>query len=167
LATSDGSVENVAAVEALIARAEALASIVGETQEMVGGVLAGMGGEARERVRRQHLWLGAKEDLEPGKWSGVGFRYDLNSGKMTPLGDSWTPAMRKEFGRFQGGLLSAANGAQWRRHEYDAGLVREVWRLKAEHGWGRPSILAHLKRHGYPELKDWQVRNILAEPSCL
>jgi hypothetical protein len=122
-------------------------------------------GERAERLHRQFRWIQAKVTLEPGKWDGVCF-IDRGTGTLTPASDSWTPAMRQEFGRFKGGLMASKNGARpGRPRKYDDGsdkklkeAIREL--RKAHPGCGAPFVTAQLVKSGF-DVKQWKISELL------
>lgn len=115
---------------------------------------------------RQDRWLRAKVVLEPKKWR-VGVSIDISAGKMTPFGWGWTSEMRQEFGRFQGGLKQAGNGARRGAplkydEAYDRVLNDALRALREKYPrWGSPALTARLVADGH-DVKRWKIERLLA-----
>jgi hypothetical protein len=121
--------------------------------------------EHAERLNRQIRWIEAKVTLEPGKWDGICV-IDRGTGTLTPASDSWTPAMRQEFGRFKGGLMASKNGGRPGRprkydDEDDSKLIEATLELrKARPGCGAPFVTAQLVKSGFA-VKQWKISELL------
>jgi hypothetical protein len=121
---------------------------------------------ARKLAVRQTLWLLGREAAQPGRWwhaRGFAFRYGRDARMIISEACEWTPAQRQEFGRFQGGLYSAANGARLgQRGKYDETVERAIAKAHKQHPrWGARPLTEHLQEKGV-DVKRWKVEQWLS-----